>query len=57
MKREILSNNCLANLPTYTIGFYLLPLGIHTKMDGVRCRFFWRGASGDSKYHMVRGSV
>jgi hypothetical protein len=34
--RVVLSNSYLASLPTYTMGFYLLPLGIHRKMDEVR---------------------
>jgi hypothetical protein len=38
--RMILCNTCLASLPTYTMGFYLLPKGTHKKMDGVRSKFF-----------------
>jgi hypothetical protein len=52
--RLILSNSCLATLPTYVIGFYLLPQGNHRKMDSIRSRFFWRGAGDAFKYHMVR---
>jgi hypothetical protein len=54
--RLILSNSCLASLPTYVMGFYLLPQGNHRKMDYIRSRFFWRGvgARDASKYHMVR---
>jgi hypothetical protein len=52
--RLILTNSCLSSLPTYTMGFYLVPLGIHRKMDHVRAKFFWRGAGGEFKYHMVR---
>jgi hypothetical protein len=52
--RAILSNSSLASLPTYTMGFYLLPLGSHRRMDTSRSRFFWRGAEGDFKYHMVK---
>jgi hypothetical protein len=39
-RRLILSNSCLASLPKYTIGFYLLPEGSHKKMDTIRSRFF-----------------
>jgi hypothetical protein len=52
--RHVLSNDCLANLPIYTMGFYLLPKGTHKKMDTIRSRFFWRGAGDDFKYHMVK---
>jgi hypothetical protein len=52
--RLILSNNCLSSLPTYTMGFYSLPLGTHRKLDTIRSRFFWRGAEDNFKYHMVR---
>jgi hypothetical protein len=56
-ERLILSNSCLSSLPTYTIGFYLLPLGIYRKMDSVKSRFFWNGADGDFKYHMIRSDA
>jgi hypothetical protein len=52
--RLILTNTCLTSLPTFTMGFYLLPLGTHKKMDQIRSRFYWRGAGGDFKYHMVK---
>jgi hypothetical protein len=55
--RLILSNRCLASLSTYTIGFYLLPLDIYSKMDGVRSRFYWRRASRDFKNHMIKWEV
>jgi hypothetical protein len=55
--RLILTNNCLSSLPTYTMGFYLVPLGIHRKMDHVRAKFFWRGAGGEFKCHMMRWSA
>jgi hypothetical protein len=38
--RLTLTNSCLSSLPTYTMGFYLLPLGTHRLMDGVRSKFF-----------------
>jgi hypothetical protein len=50
----ILSNTCLASIPTYTMGFYLLCKGTHRRMDGVSSKFFWRGANEKFKYHMVR---
>jgi hypothetical protein len=52
--RLILTNTCLTSLPTFTMGFYMLPLGTHKKMDQIRSRFYWRGASKDFKYHMVK---
>jgi hypothetical protein len=51
--RLILSNSCLSSLPTYTMGFYQLPKGIHKAMDGIRSRFYWRGVGEDFKYHMI----
>jgi hypothetical protein len=51
--RLILSNSCLSSLPTYTMGFYLLPEGTHKAMDGIRSRFYWRGAGADFKYHII----
>jgi hypothetical protein len=51
--RLTLSNSCLTNLPTYTIGFYLLPGECHKKMNSVRSKFFWRGVEDKFKYHMV----
>jgi hypothetical protein len=52
--RLILSNSCLSSLPIYDMSFYLLPKGTHKKMDSIRAKFFWRGASEEFKYHMVR---
>jgi hypothetical protein len=51
--RLILSSSCLSSLPTYIMGFYLLPKGTPKAMDGVRSRFYWRGAGEDFKYHMI----
>jgi hypothetical protein len=51
--RLILSNSCLSSLPTYIMGFYMLPKGTHKVMDGIRSRFYWRGAGADFKYHMI----
>jgi hypothetical protein len=38
--RLILSNACLANLPTYAMGLFLLQDGIHAKFDSHRARFY-----------------
>lgn len=50
----ILTNSCLSSLPMYVMGFYFLPKGIHSKMDTLRSRFFWRGAGDEFKYHMAK---
>jgi hypothetical protein len=55
--RLILINKCLSSLSTYTMGFYLPPLGTHRVLDGMRSKFFWRGAENDFKYHMIRWSA
>jgi hypothetical protein len=55
--RLIFTNSCLSSLPTYIMRFYLFPQGTHKKMDQTRAKFFWRGASGDFKYHVVRGRL
>jgi hypothetical protein len=52
--RLVLTNNSLSSLPIYTMGFYLLPLGIHKEMDKFKARFFWREASSNFKYHMIK---
>jgi hypothetical protein len=52
--RLILSNNCLSSLPTYIMGFYLLPSETHRSMNTIRSRFFWRVAGDNFKYHMVK---
>jgi hypothetical protein len=51
--RLVLSNSCLASLPIFIMGFYLLSKGTHKKMDSIRSMFYWRGAGDDFKYHMV----
>ena len=50
----ILTNSCLSNLPMYMMGFYMLPKGVHKKMDAIRAKFFWQGAGEQSKYHMAK---
>jgi hypothetical protein len=51
-----LTNSCLTSLPTYMMGFYLLPQGTHNQMDSVRSKFIWRGA-GTVFNHMVKWQV
>lgn len=50
----ILSNSCLTSLPMYVMGFYLLPYllpkGMHKKMDAIRGKFFWQGVGEAFKY-------
>jgi hypothetical protein len=55
--RLTLTNSCLSSLPIYVMGFYLLPPGTHRKMDNLRSNFYWKGASEDLKYHMVKWSA
>lgn len=50
----ILTNTCLSNLPMYMMGFYMLPKGVHVKMDSIRSKFFWQGAGEAFKYHMAK---
>jgi hypothetical protein len=50
----ILTNSCLSNLPMYVMRFYMLPKGVHKKMDTVRSKFFWQGARDQFKYHMAK---
>jgi hypothetical protein len=52
--RLTLSNACLANLPMFQMGFYLLGEGVHGELDKVRGRFYWEGCSQDFKYHMMK---
>ena len=49
----VLVNSCLSSLPIYTMGFYRLNEESHKKMDNIRAKFFWRGATDKFKYHMV----
>jgi hypothetical protein len=50
----ILTNSCLSNLPMYVMRFYMLPKGVHKKMDTVRSKFFWQGSKDQFKYHMAK---
>jgi hypothetical protein len=51
--RLILSNSCLASLPLFAMGLFLLQDGVHAKFDSHRARFFWEGAGTKQKYHLV----
>jgi hypothetical protein len=49
-----LKNSCLTNLPMYMMGFYMLPKGVHGKMDMIRSKFFWQAVGDTFKYHMAK---
>jgi hypothetical protein len=49
-----LSNACLANLPTFMMGFNYLGEGVHGEMDKVRGRFYWEGDAQTFKYHKMK---
>lgn len=51
--RLVLVNSCLSSISTYTMEFYRLNAEIRRRMDTIRSRFFWRGASDKFKYNMV----
>jgi hypothetical protein len=42
-RRLILSNSCLASLPMFAMGLFLLQDGVHAKFDKHRAKFFWEG--------------
>src|SRR3954467_3768615 len=49
-----LINACLSSLPTYTMGFYLLPGVSHEAMDKHRRKFYWNSADNKRKYQMLK---
>jgi hypothetical protein len=51
--RLILSNSCLASLPQFAMGLFLLQDGIHAKFDSHRARFYWEGTGPKRRYHLV----
>jgi hypothetical protein len=51
--RLILSNSCLASLPQFAMGMFLLQDGIHAKFDSHRARFYWEGSGPKRRYHLV----
>lgn len=52
--RAIQINACLSSIPSYAMGFYSLPEGVHHKFDSVRGRYYWAGNKINGKYHMVK---
>jgi hypothetical protein len=54
--KTVLINSCLASLPMYAMGLYLLPEGVHGDFDKELSRFFWQERNGRQKYHMVKWS-
>jgi hypothetical protein len=38
----ILTYSCLTSLPIFGLGFYLLAIGAHSKMDSIMAKFLWR---------------
>lgn len=52
--RLILTNSTLSSMPIYMMGMFNLPETIHSQMDTIRGRFFWRWDREKFKYHMVK---
>jgi hypothetical protein len=40
----MLTNTSLSSISTYLMGMFFLHDGVHTQMDIIRAKFFWRGA-------------
>lgn len=51
--RLFLVNDCLTNIPMFTMGYYVLQDGVHEKSDQVRSIFFWEKVDWKQKYHRV----
>ena len=47
--RLILSNSCLASLPMFAMGIFLLQEGVHAQFDTHQARFIWEGAGTKRK--------
>jgi hypothetical protein len=41
--RAVHINACLSSIPSYAMGFYQLPEGIHHKFDSLRGKYYWAG--------------
>nr|AAK91329.1 Hypothetical protein [Oryza sativa Japonica Group]ABB47257.2 retrotransposon protein, putative, unclassified [Oryza sativa Japonica Group] len=52
--RAVQINACLSSIPSYAMGFYQLPEGVHQKFDSIRGRYYWAGNKLKGKYHMWR---
>jgi hypothetical protein len=55
--RLILSNSCLASLPMFAMGLFLLHDKVHAKFDSHRARFYWEGSGPKCKLHLLNWSV
>ena len=52
--RAVQINACLSSIPSYAMGFYQLPEGVHQRFDKIRNRYYWAGNKLKGKYHMVK---
>lgn len=52
--RAVQINACMSSIPSYAMGFYLLPEGVHQRFDKIRGRYYWAGNKLKGKYHMVK---
>lgn len=52
--RAVQINACLSSIPSYAMGFYQLPEGIHKRFDSSRGRYYWAGNKKRGKCHMVK---
>ena len=54
--KSVLIGACLSSIPSFIMGMYSLPEGVHAACDKELSCFFWQDPTGKQKYHMVKWS-
>jgi hypothetical protein len=55
--RLVLINSVLTNMLLHMISFFILPKGVHDKLDYYRSRLFWEGDSEKKKSRLARWNI
>ena len=54
--RLIIIKSSIANLPTYFMSRFSLPMGVANCIEKLQCNFLWGGLGEEFKYHLVSWS-
>jgi hypothetical protein len=54
--RVTLIKSTLANLPTYYLSLFPLPVSVAKHIEKLQCKFSWGGIGEEFKYHLVKWS-
>ena len=54
--RVTLIKSTLANIPTYYMSLFKIPIKVANRIEKLQCDFLWGGVGEEFKYHLVKWS-